>query len=220
MDDRSELMSERLARALRWAAICHAGQVRKGGAVPYVEHVVAVAMILDRLGYPDDVVIAGLLHDVVEDTEATHDEVRARFGPTVAAMVEACSEVKLDALGNKRSWIDRKRDHLEALGNADPPARAIVLADKLHNLLTIAADLRDGRPVWPLFNAGREDVIWYYRTAVDRLGQGATDSRLETLAVRCREVLAEIELLDAPSQAQARPSAPSPENRQGRHSDG
>jgi (p)ppGpp synthase/HD superfamily hydrolase len=216
VSDRSELMSEDLARALRWAAVCHAGQVRKGGSVPYLEHVVAVAMILDRLGYPDEVVIAGLLHDVVEDTEATHDDVRARFGAAVAAIVAACSEVKTDAQGNKRPWIDRKRDHLEALGTADPEARAVVLADKLHNLLTIAADLRDGRVVWSLFNAGRDDVLWYHRTALDRLALGATDPRLETLAARGRAVLAEIEALDAQAEAPPRPSAPILENREGR----
>src|SRR3954447_26837434 len=110
-----ELMTPDLERALRWAAVCHGGQVRKGGGVPYVQHVVAVAMILDRLGFGDEVVIAGLLHDVVEDTAATLDQVRAQFGDEVARMVEACSEIKTDASGRKRPWIDRKRDHIEAL---------------------------------------------------------------------------------------------------------
>ena len=92
-------MSPRLERALRWSATCHAGQTRKGGDTPYFEHAAAVAMILDRAGFDEDVVIAGLLHDVVEDTDATLDDVATRFGPDVSAMVRDCSEVKLDAQG-------------------------------------------------------------------------------------------------------------------------
>ena len=92
-------MSPRLERALRWSAFCHRGQVRKGSDVPYFEHAVAVAMILSRAGFDEDVVIAGLLHDVVEDTEATFEGVAGRFGPDVAATVRSCSEVKYDDSG-------------------------------------------------------------------------------------------------------------------------
>jgi hypothetical protein len=73
-------MSEVLEQALRWAAIRHRDQTRKGSSTPYFEHVVGVAMILDRLGFDEEVIVAGLLHDVVEDTETTFDEVRENFG--------------------------------------------------------------------------------------------------------------------------------------------
>lgn len=187
------LMSPDLERALRWAAECHRGQTRKASEVPYFQHVVAVAMVLDRLGFEEDVVIAGLLHDVVEDTPATLDDVRARFGPAVAGLVAAGTEVKHDERGNPRPWIDRKRDHFLALQDAPVPARALVLADKLHNLVSIACDLRAGAPVWARFNAGRDDVLWYYRTAIDSFGAG--DPRLETLAAECRRALAAVETL-------------------------
>jgi (p)ppGpp synthase/HD superfamily hydrolase len=198
MDARGELMTPRLERALRWAAVCHRGQSRKGGDIPYIEHVMGVALILDRLGFDEDVVIAGLLHDAVEDTGATLAEVRAQFGDPVGGIVAACSEIKTDADGRKRPWIDRKRDHLATLDRASVPARGVILADKLHNLLSIALDLRDGRPVWSLFNAGRADVLWYYRTTLERIGTG--DPKLEQLASRCRHVLAEIEAVDEPHQ--------------------
>ena len=115
---RSDGMTPRLELALRWSAVCHQGQTRKGSGTPYFEHAAAVAMILDRAGFDEDVVIAGLLHDVVEDTEATVEEVATRFGPVVGEIVRQCSEVKLDAEGRKRPWIDRKRDHLAALVGA------------------------------------------------------------------------------------------------------
>lgn len=189
-----------LERALRWAAVCHQGQVRKGSGVPYVQHVVGVAMILDRLGYPEDVVVAALLHDAVEDTDATLDDVRDRFGPAVAALVEHGSEVKLDAQGAKRPWIDRKRDHLAALASAPPDARALVLADKLHNLTSIACDLRDGRPVWSLFNADRAQVLWYYHASIDTLSTGQEhDPSLARLVDECRQALAEVESLGEPA---------------------
>ena len=183
-------MSPRLENALRWSAVCHAGQTRKGSEVPYFEHAAAVAMILDRAGFEEDVVIAGLLHDVVEDTDATLDDVSARFGPSVAELVDACSEIKLDAVGRKRPWIDRKRDHLAALGSVDDLARAVILADKLHNLTSIEVDLTEGRPVWELFNADRASVLWYYGATIEACAGG--DPRLEALAGACREALGRI----------------------------
>jgi (p)ppGpp synthase/HD superfamily hydrolase len=186
-------MSLSLERALRWAAVCHEGQVRKGSGAPYVEHVVGVAMILDRLGFGEEVVIAGLLHDVVEDTEATLEQVRERFGAGVADLVAHCSEVKRDEQGRKRPWVDRRRDHLAAMADAPAEARAVILADKLHNLVSIACDLRDGRPVWSLFNADRDQVLWYYRTTIATLGAGGPG--LEALAEECRRVLDEVEAL-------------------------
>ena len=204
------LMSMDLEHALRWAGECHQGQSRKGGEIPYFTHLAGVALILQRLGFDADVVIAGLLHDVVEDTEATLVDVRRRFGSKVAELVAHCSEVKLDDQGRKRPWIDRKRDHLAALTDAPAEARAVVLADKLHNLVSIACDFAEGRPVWPLFNADRAEVLWYYRTTID--SSGSDDFRLKLLADECRQVLAEIESADnAPTDADASGSVARPD---------
>ena len=190
MDVRGDPMTPRLERALRWAAECHQGHCRKGSATPYVEHLMGVALILDRVGFDEDVIIAGLLHDAMEDAEVTRERISERFGVEVAEIVEQCSETKLDRHGRKRPWIDRKRDHLEAVAGATVAARAVMLADKLHNLVSIEVDLRDGRPVWSLFNADRAQVLWYYGAMIDRLGTGAP--RLEALAARCREALAAV----------------------------
>jgi (p)ppGpp synthase/HD superfamily hydrolase len=184
-------MTFNLERALRSAASFHRGQERKGSGVPYVQHVVAVAMILDRLGFAEDVVIAGLLHDVVEDTEATLEQVREAFGETVAETVAFCSERKTDPGGQKRPWIDRKQEHLDLLIDAPIAARAVTLADKLHNLLSIQLDLREGRDVWSTFNAERSQVLWYYRSVIERCG--TEDSRLATLTAECLEALQSLE---------------------------
>ncbi len=155
----------------------------------------AVAMVLDRAGFDEDVVIAGLLHDVVEDTHATFDDVAARFGSDVAETVRYCSEVKLDAQGNKRPWVDRKRDHIAAMAAAPMSARGVILADKLHNLVTMELDLVEGRPVWSTFYADRDKVLWYYRAVIDACGRD--DHRLERLATACDEVLARVESHDS-----------------------
>jgi (p)ppGpp synthase/HD superfamily hydrolase len=194
MDDRV-LFSFDLERALRWAAVCHEGQRRKGSDTPYIEHVVAVALLLDRLGFAEEVVIAGLLHDVVEDTSATLEDVKSQFGAEVAAVVGHCSEVKTDAAGQKRPWAVRKREHLEALLHAPAAARAVVLADKLHNLISIELDLRAGRDVWSAFNAGRTAVLEYYRKSLEQLP--TEDPRLVNLADRGRRVLAAIEAYES-----------------------
>lgn len=184
------LFSDRLEAALRFAAVAHRGQVRKSSDTPYVQHVVAVAWILDRAGFGEDVQVAGLLHDVVEDTPTTLDEVDAAFGPEVARIVGYCTEVKLDAEGRKRPWADRKADHLAALAGAPIEARAVALADKLHNLTSLAHDLARGVDAWSAFNADRDRVLGYYRAALEACG--ADDPLLERLADACRDVLAGI----------------------------
>jgi (p)ppGpp synthase/HD superfamily hydrolase len=182
------LFSDRLEAAMRFAAVAHRDQVRRSSATPYFQHAAAVAAILDRAGFAEDVAIAGLLHDVVEDTPTTLDEVARAFGPEVARLVGFCSEVKLDASGAKRPWIDRKTDHLAALADAPVEALAVVLADKLHNLTSIAHDLARGVDVWADFHADRERVLWYYDATLKACARD--DPRLARLVDACREVLA------------------------------
>ncbi len=173
------------------AAARHAGQVRRCSGVPYITHPVAVAWILDRLGFDEDVVIAGLLHDVVEDTPTPLIEIQDLFGAGVASLVDACSERKLDDAGGERPWLDRKREHIASLVDASSDARAIVLADKLHNLRSIRHDLDEGRPVWEAFHADRESVLRYYRDILSACDGG--DGRLAGLAGQARGILLDLE---------------------------
>lgn len=180
-------MNPRLERAMRDASIWHLGQVRKVSQLPYAQHLFAVAWILDRAGFDEDVVVAGLLHDSLEDTTTTRETIASRYGERVATWVQACTEVKYDQSGNQRPWIDRKREHVELLRDAAIEARAIMLADKLHNLTAIEVDLELGEAVWSRFRAGRDEVIWYYQAVVECCGSG--DPRLEFLAAECRAAL-------------------------------
>ena len=177
-----------IERALRIAATHHHSQTRKGGVIPYVTHPFGVAMLLQRFGFDDDELLAAaLLHDVVEDTECTLDDLEREFPPSVVEIVASLSERKDDDQGQLRPWKERKLEHIAHVQAANLEARAIVLADKLHNLATMKIDLDSGQDVWSRFRADRNEVEWYHRTMIDAACQ--YDESLQPLANACRRML-------------------------------
>lgn len=180
-------------QAMRLAASAHRHQLRKGSDVPYIAHPASVALILKQAGFHDEnILAAALLHDVVEDTDCTLDEISRLFPAKVEELVQALTEVKEDDSGAKRPWEDRKRDHLEHLQNSPFGARAIALADKLHNLLSIIYDLEhDGPGVWGRFNALPDRLMWYYRAMLKACDRG--EPELRPLVDACNEALAKLE---------------------------
>jgi (p)ppGpp synthase/HD superfamily hydrolase len=160
-------LGERLQRAFRYAAEKHAGQTRKQTAVPYLSHLMAVASLVLEAGGDEDVAIAALLHDVVEDCGGMPRlrEVRKVFGARVAKIVEGCT----DSFGEpKPEWVERKKDYLREVKHADAETRLVSASDKLHNVRTILADYRqDGEAMWARFSGKREGTLWYYRALSD-----------------------------------------------------
>jgi len=160
-------LGPRLQGAFRYAAEKHDGQTRKQSAVPYISHLMAVASLVLEAGGDEDMAIAALLHDVVEDCGGMPRmrEVRKQFGPRVAEMVEGCT----DSFGEpKPEWLERKKDYLREVKHADVETRLVSASDKLHNVRTILADYRkDGEAIWTRFNGGREGTLWYYRALSD-----------------------------------------------------
>ncbi|HEX8218080.1 MAG TPA: HD domain-containing protein [Chloroflexia bacterium] len=152
-------------RAIELAARAHQGQVRKGTDIPYIAHPFAVGMSLARAGCDDEVVAAGILHDTVEDTTVTLEELRAQFGARVAAIVEGCTEPD-----RWKSWEERKEHTLAYLPTAPRDVRLVSLADKLHNARSILADFgASGEGAWSRFKRGRGQQAWYYRGLVEAL---------------------------------------------------
>jgi (p)ppGpp synthase/HD superfamily hydrolase len=152
-------------RALEVASVAHRGQVRKGTDTPYISHPAAVALMLARAGCPDEVIAAGILHDTVEDTNITLEDIRATFGEHVAAIVEGCSEPEKGA-----PWEHRKTHTLEYLRTAPYEVRVVSCADKLHNLRTIADGYTTlGESIWERFKRGRAEQAWYYHGLADVL---------------------------------------------------
>ncbi|MGV1049082.1 MAG: HD domain-containing protein [Solirubrobacterales bacterium] len=138
--ERSALIADALAVAVE----AHAGQVRNGsGGMPYIEHPQAVAALLAEHGFGDEVLAAALLHDVVEDSETTVEELRRRFGEPVAGLVAALSDDESIA-----DYGERKREHRERVRRYDGDALAIYGADKLTNSSTLHRALeREGGAV-------------------------------------------------------------------------
>jgi (p)ppGpp synthase/HD superfamily hydrolase len=169
------MLTDRFDRALLYATHIHGGQVRKGTSTPYVAHLLAVAATVLEYGGDEDLAIAALLHDCVEDQggKARLTDVRNRFGERVARIVEACSDSLADTAKGERKahWQDRKEDYLAHLQRADEDILRVSLADKVHNARAILRDLRKkeiGEKIWDRFSQPKERTLWYYRSLADK----------------------------------------------------
>jgi (p)ppGpp synthase/HD superfamily hydrolase len=169
MPQNAKVYSPALYDAIQLAARAHHHQVRKGTEIPYIVHPLAVAGLLIRVSTPETAVIAALLHDVVEDTPVTIQEILSRFGPEVADLVTALSEPD-----KKAPWEDRKAhtiDYLEKKATDD--VLLVALADKLDNIRAVREGLEsDGETFWERFNRPRAKQKWYY----ERLEQAFSKS--------------------------------------------
>ena len=157
-------LSSKFEAALQFAAVSHEGQFRKGNRAPYVSHPMAVAALALECGATEEQAIAALLHDVIEDCDVPAEEIKARFGETVAELVLACTE-RL----NKDSvpWRARKQDYLDQIAAGPSDAVFVMVCDKFHNLTSLVQDIRfRGSAAWGIFTATPEEMRWYYRKLV------------------------------------------------------
>jgi (p)ppGpp synthase/HD superfamily hydrolase len=169
------VLTDRFDRALRYATHVHGGQIRKGTSTPYVAHLLAVAATVLEYGGDEDLAIAALLHDSVEDQggKARLDDIRNRFGEGVARIVKACSDSLADTGKGERKahWQERKEAYLAHLRTeADEDILWVSLADKVHNARAILRDLRKpdiGEQVWARFSVSTKQTLWYYRSLAD-----------------------------------------------------
>ncbi len=158
----NKILSRRFEEALVYANRLHASQARNGTAIPYVSHLLAVSSLVLEAGGDEDEAIAALLHDGPEDQggRATLEEIRRLFGGPVAEIVAECSDT---FESRKPPWQQRKEAYLRHLPGASRSARLVSCADKLHNARAILADYRTyGDLLWDRFNAGCDDILWYY----------------------------------------------------------
>jgi len=164
--------SNQLPRAFAFAMHHHI-EPRKGGSIPYISHLMGVSSLVFEFGGSEDEAIAGLLHDVVEDTDVELDEIQTLFGNVVADIVAGCSEKKHEG-GNtaERPWKTRKDEYIaHALAVETSPSILLVsMADKLHNVRSMIHDYRRiGDELWQRFNAdaGVDGTLWFYRSLAD-----------------------------------------------------
>jgi len=162
-------MSTILDSALAFAAVAHRDQKRKATNIPYIVHPVGVMLILIEFGENDpDLLAAALLHDTVEDTSVTHDQIRKEFGDRVAEIVAGCSEPDKD-----ETWENRKNHTIHYIKAAPRHIQLVSAADKLHNLRSMIKDYDEmGDKVWSRFKRGKDDIAWYYRSVLASLRDG------------------------------------------------
>lgn len=142
-----QYLLEKLLRAFEFAAVAHKEQTRKESAgVPYFSHPAAVALILSRGGFSEEVIIAGLLHDVVEDTSYTAEDVKELFGERVKELVLGVTE------DQSLPWAERKSAYIENIKKADAETKAISAADMLANRLSRLDLLKQGINPWKVFD--------------------------------------------------------------------
>lgn len=160
-------LSPRFDDALVYASQLHRDHLRKGTAIPYVSHLLAVTAIVLEHGGGEDEAIAALLHDAVEDQggSATREAIRARFGENVVTIVDGCTDAETIP---KPPWQERKAAYVAHVANTSSSVRLVSAADKLHNVRSVIADYRQlGEALWDRFNGGRDGTLWYYRALAD-----------------------------------------------------
>lgn len=168
-------LSDRFIRAVDYARIAHADQVRKGTSIPYLTHLLGVAVLVIEHGGTEAQAIAGLLHDLLEDCGAHHEPtIRREFGGSVADIVLACTDGTAEGKGafvtpeaKKADWLRRKQAYLARLADASDRALLVSGCDKLHNARAIVQDLEApdiGTKVFYRFTGGREGTLGYYQS--------------------------------------------------------
>jgi (p)ppGpp synthase/HD superfamily hydrolase len=160
-------------RAIEFATKAHSGQYRKGTRIPYITHPLNVAKILIEFMCPEPVIVAGNLHDTLEDTQATVDDIRDAFGYEVVDLVNAASEPN-----KSDTWENRKAHTIKHLKTASPEVLMISLADKMDNIKKIREDYEKiGNKVWERFNRPKEKQKWYYETLADVFSMRLNDPK-------------------------------------------
>ena len=163
-----------LEQALSFAMECHKGAVRKGTDRPYILHPIETLQILSSMNADIHLMIAGLLHDTLEDTDASLLDIYERFGADVAALVNAHTEDK------RKIWYMRKLQTIHELPGADIRHKMLVLADKVANLRNMYADYkRIGDELWRRFHAPKQLQAWYYSKVNDGLYELQNDADTE-----------------------------------------
>ena len=159
-------LGNRFNQAVNFASRMHGQQTKKGTEVPYLAHLLGVAALVLEAGGNEDLAIAALLHDVVEDCGGAPvlKQIRRRFGGRVAHIVDGCTDAYTSP---KPPWRERKQQYLRRLRREDAETRLVSAADKLYNVRSIVNDYREiGESIWQRFTAQRDAALWYYRSLV------------------------------------------------------
>lgn len=160
-----------LDRAIMFAVRAHAGTERRGKGFPYIVHPLEAVEIVATMTPDQELLAAAALHDTVEDTDVTIEQIRAEFGDRIASLVASDSDEKVSGVSAEQSWVIRKQAAINRLSHASRDAKTVALGDKLSNMRAIARDYAmQGDDLWNLFRVkDRRDHEWHYRGLADAL---------------------------------------------------
>ena len=171
-------ITPRYGEALQWTDALHREQRRKGKAVPYIAHLIAVSSLVWEDGGNEDQAIAALLHDAIEDADQSHGSIAERFGEPVANIVRDCTDTSPElASGEKEPWLLRKTRYLESLANKPEASLLVTAADKAHNAGDMVLDAQRDPGMWIKFNAGLAGSAWYMLRMHEELNDRLPQSR-------------------------------------------
>ena len=165
------LDTQLLDRAIIFAVKAHAGTERRGKGFPYIVHPMEAMEIVATMTPDQELLAAAALHDTVEDTDVTVEQIREEFGERIASLVAAESDVMVEGVSEEHSWHARKKAAIDRLANASHDAKMVALGDKLSNMRAIARDYAvQGDKLWSLFHASDpKDHEWHYRGLANSL---------------------------------------------------
>lgn len=181
-------LGPRFRQAFLFAADKHAHQARKASTTPYIAHLMGVCSLVLEFGGDEEMAIAALLHDVVEDCGGAPmlKEVRRRFGLRVEKIVDGCTDSDTTP---QPPWRERKEKYLHHLKSADAGTRLVSAADKLNNVRSILSDYRSvGEAVWARFKGGREGTLWYYRALLNEFLRGKPNRLIREFELAVQEL--------------------------------
>ncbi len=191
-------LTTRFDHALLFAAQVHREQERKKSGIPYISHLLGVASIVLDYGGDEDMAIAALLHDAVEDHGGRPmlKVIEQIFGARVAKIVDGCTDSYVEDPRKKENWETRKFRYLRRIRREDADTRFVSAADKLYNVRAVLRDLRyDGEIVFSRFSAPKVKTLWYYRSLVREYRLGGITHRLKPLIDDLDRVVTEVEHL-------------------------
>lgn len=155
-------------RAIRYATEAHEGVNRKGSTLPYILHPLEAMTIVGTMTSDQELMAAALLHDVVEDAGVTIEDISREFGPRVAELVEAETDIEVPGMSHVESWQQRKQATIDRLATASRDTQMVALGDKLSNMRAMARNQREqGDRLWQCFN--EKDPArhaWYYLSLI------------------------------------------------------
>ena len=193
--------SPEFQKALDYAARLHAKQVRKKTGRPYIAHLMSVAALVIEYGGDEEMAIAALLHDAVEDQGGLPRlrQIRRKFGKRVAHIVDGCTD---SYTRPKPPWLERKKSYVERISRQVPEVLLVSAADKLSNVRETVHDFRvNGESVFERFAGKKDGTLWYYHTLVEEFHKTDSHPLFEELS----RAVSELESLCRPTTQRAEP---------------